>query len=156
MLIFRVACICSEALAPPPQFRPLNKHGRAMAPMPGRGALGDAILHVGRVYTPHHTVVGPRAALLSFGPRAGVKLLYLHMREFASYVLWCTLSDSTHKRCCPRGSARREHPTHICIGMLHSPRMFVVNTSICRRVGSRRCSCRNSACITFVFAEWGV
>ena len=41
--------------------------------------------------------------------------LYLHVNEFASYVLLCPLSDSTHKRCCPRGSARREHPTHSCI-----------------------------------------
>ena len=73
MLLFRVACICSEALAPPPQFRPLNKHGRATAPMPGRGALGDAILHVGHVHNPHYIVVGPRAAFISFGPRAGVQ-----------------------------------------------------------------------------------
>ena len=44
MRLFRVVRICSEALLPPPQCQPLTKHGRAFAPMSGRGALGDAIL----------------------------------------------------------------------------------------------------------------
>ena len=44
MRLFRVVRICSEALLPPPQCQPLAKHGRAFAPMSGRGALGDAIL----------------------------------------------------------------------------------------------------------------
>ena len=48
MLIFRVACICSGVLLPPPQFQPLDKHlwTALLFRVPGRGALGDAILHV--------------------------------------------------------------------------------------------------------------